>query len=347
MTGDFFVSFFFVTSCCASVGVCGAFRWSHGGCGQRPGWQEQCCLQVLTVWRSVDNQGSGYWRHDDDDDDFFSEWTIKEKWSASSSPSGTRSWLSRGLWSLWWVGLHRGGTNASCLEVTDQSEHRTNRWKWKSFSKHGYLITTFWYLYNYRCRLQDFINFIPDYPHTEFSQECKVSLYFESLSSSFHLAAYFQTEIFQDVQIKSGLCFSDEERQRSGILLDQLEWDRLCDRSRHWVLPGDLGTSCRAEINMSLSLRWRNEISGLTDACKRHCCCSGVSRQAQCEAAEESEHQRQLVPVLSRDGCHPAVHHRAGQRPAALHLQGPPPPSVGIKAISSSVGIKPVIDCES
>lgn len=49
---------------------------------------------------------------------------------------------------------------------------------------------------------------------------------------------------------------------------------------------------------------------------------SGVSRQAQREAAEESEHQRELVPVLSRDGGHPAVHHRAGQRPAALRLQG-------------------------
>lgn len=82
----------------------------------------------------------------------------------------------------------------------------------------SYLITN-----KYHCRLQDFINFIPDYPHTEFSQECKVSLYFESLSSSFPLAAYFQSGIFEDVQVKSGLCFSDKERQRSGILLDQLE----------------------------------------------------------------------------------------------------------------------------
>lgn len=49
---------------------------------------------------------------------------------------------------------------------------------------------------------------------------------------------------------------------------------------------------------------------------------SGVSRQAQSEAAEESEHQCQLVPVLSGDGCHPAVHHRAGKHPAALCLQG-------------------------
>lgn len=50
--------------------------------------------------------------------------------------------------------------------------------------------------------------------------------------------------------------------------------------------------------------------------------CSGVSRQAQSEAAEESEHQRELVPVLSRDVRHPAVHHRAGEHPAALRLQG-------------------------
>lgn len=50
--------------------------------------------------------------------------------------------------------------------------------------------------------------------------------------------------------------------------------------------------------------------------------CSGVSRQAQPEAAEESEHQCELVPVLSRDVRHPAVHHRAGEHPAALRLQG-------------------------
>lgn len=50
--------------------------------------------------------------------------------------------------------------------------------------------------------------------------------------------------------------------------------------------------------------------------------CSGVSRQAQPEAAEESEHQCELVPVLPGDLRHPAVHHRAGQRPAALRLQG-------------------------
>ena len=49
---------------------------------------------------------------------------------------------------------------------------------------------------------------------------------------------------------------------------------------------------------------------------------SGVSRQAQPEAAEESEHKCELVPVLSRDGRHPAVHHRAGKHPAALCLQG-------------------------
>lgn len=41
------ISFLFsFPSCFSAAGVCGAFRWSHGGGGQRPGWQEQCCLQV-------------------------------------------------------------------------------------------------------------------------------------------------------------------------------------------------------------------------------------------------------------------------------------------------------------
>lgn len=61
--------------------------------------------------------------------------------------------------------------------------------------------------------------------------------------------------------------------------------------------------------------------------------CSGVSRQAQPEAAEESEHQCQLVPVQPRDSRHSAVHHRPGKRPAAICHQGqreaPPPSQLG------------------
>lgn len=39
------------------AGVCGAFRWSYRCSGQRPRWQEQCCLQVR-LFRPVDFQGT-------------------------------------------------------------------------------------------------------------------------------------------------------------------------------------------------------------------------------------------------------------------------------------------------
>lgn len=52
------------------------------------------------------------------------------------------------------------------------------------------------------------------------------------------------------------------------------------------------------------------------------CSSSGASRQTQSEAAEESEPERELVPVRSGDGRHPAVHHGSGERPAAVRLQG-------------------------
>lgn len=61
-------------------------------------------------------------------------------------------------------------------------------------------------------------------------------------------------------------------------------------------------------------------------------CCSfllsaaaGAPGEAQPEDVEESQHQRELVPVLSRERCDLALYHRAGQRPAAFPLQGESP----------------------
>lgn len=49
---------------------------------------------------------------------------------------------------------------------------------------------------------------------------------------------------------------------------------------------------------------------------------SGVAREAEPEAPEEPEPERELVPVLPGERRHPALHHRPGQRAAALPLPG-------------------------
>uniref|UniRef100_A0A3Q2XJC7 Regulator of MON1-CCZ1 n=1 Tax=Hippocampus comes TaxID=109280 RepID=A0A3Q2XJC7_HIPCM len=74
----------------------------------------------------------------------------------------------------------------------------------------------------------DFINFIPDYPHTEFTHECKVS------------RPHKATDPGRARPSDAWSCgaSSDEERRPPGVLLDHLERDRLCQRPGHRVLPG-------------------------------------------------------------------------------------------------------------
>ncbi|KAF0028599.1 hypothetical protein F2P81_019686 [Scophthalmus maximus] len=82
----------------------------------------------------------------------------------------------------------------------------------------------------------DFINFIPDYPHTEFTQECKDFINF--------IPDYPHTEFTQEY----------EERQRVGFLLDQLERDRLHHRPGDRVLPDK--RSAKLLKSQSINVNW-------------------------------------------------------------------------------------------
>lgn len=228
---------------------------------------------------------------------------------------------------------------------------------------------------------QDFINFIPDYPHTEFSQECKVRC-----SSCCLQAVCWRTNWAHDVcvapQTKNanilGFCWTNwnevvfitdqgiefyqvtrtarPQRAVLSVWLCVVMWLKTSynvlwlESSKEQFSVWPVETS---HLHMCAFYKDKQEVTSvwclalwfssfktinvksvfvcvpqahLSFTCSAVMSwppvCSGVSRQAQPEAAEESEHQRELVPVLPRDRRHPAVHHRAGEHPAALRLQG-------------------------
>lgn len=142
------------------------------------------------------------------------EWKIKEKWNASNSLLELKSWRFRELQSLWW-----GSSLPVLLDYYS--------WKFAAIKTNQMMV------------LQDFINFIPDYPHIEFTQECKVGPAPATSSPAFCIQIWLQGWITQGVTDWS----ADEERRHSGFLLDQLERNCL----RHWpgnrVLPGKLSSS--------------------------------------------------------------------------------------------------------